>query len=140
MQTCCDTARLGLLARTETHTRCGFHDTIGLSSVTATGITLGLGTLVTTLYGQSALQVHVQHRPVADWLETKGLSKRSRHTAERDHLPQCGTRRRSSLAHPGDSRTGDIAFGNDSEPFGHPAWPVTKTTLVSTGRRARMIG
>jgi hypothetical protein len=31
--------------------------------------------LVTHLYGQSALQVHVQHRPVADGLETKSPAK-----------------------------------------------------------------
>jgi hypothetical protein len=31
--------------------------------------------LVTTLYGQSALQVHVQHRPVADRLERKTSAK-----------------------------------------------------------------
>jgi hypothetical protein len=31
--------------------------------------------LVTTLYGQSALQVHVQHRPVADRHEEKASAK-----------------------------------------------------------------
>ena len=129
--------RVRRLSRAQTYTRRSLNDTIGLSSVTATGITLRLGTLVTTLYGQSALQVHVQHRRVADGLETKGLSKRSRHAPERDHLPQCGTPLRYSLARTGDSLTRDIAFGNYSEPFGHPAWSVTKTT---PGRTAAVLG
>jgi hypothetical protein len=39
-------------SRSMTHTRVGLNDTIGPSSVAATGITTRLGTLVTTQYGQ----------------------------------------------------------------------------------------
>jgi hypothetical protein len=66
------------------HTPRALHDTIGLSSVTATGITIELGMLVTTQYGQPASRVHVLRRRVADGHETKVHSKRSRRTGERD--------------------------------------------------------
>src|SRR4051812_26170746 len=81
------------------HTLRLLHDTIGPSSVTATGITRWVATLVTTQYGRTAVWVHVQHRQVP------AAFKQNR--PEKDHQPQCGTRPRSSLAHPGDPRAGD---------------------------------
>ena len=51
------------------HTHRSLDDTIGPSSVTATGITLGPAILVTTQYGRVALWVHPVHRPVAALLD-----------------------------------------------------------------------
>ena len=48
-----------------THTLRPPHDTIGPSSVAATGITDPAAMLITTQYGQVAAGVHVQHRQVA---------------------------------------------------------------------------
>jgi hypothetical protein len=59
--------------------------------------------------------------------------------AERDHLPQCGTRRPSSLAQTGDFRTDDVGLGNYSAPSGHPTRTVTKSTSAGEGHRTRMI-
>ena len=67
-------------SRSSSHTRVGLNDTIGPSSVAATGITTDLGILVTTQYGRSAPRVHVQHRQLRDRPETKTSSKRSRGT------------------------------------------------------------
>src|SRR3954468_12084936 len=61
-----------------TLTRVCLNDTIGPSSVAATGITTDLGTLVTTQYGHPACWVHVLHRRLRDQPETKASSKRSR--------------------------------------------------------------
>src|SRR5690242_8515860 len=67
-------------SRSRTLTRVGLNDTIGPSSVAATGITTELGMLITTQYGRSASRVHVQHRQLRDRSETKTSSKRSRGT------------------------------------------------------------
>ncbi len=47
------------------HTRRPLHDTIGSSSVAATGITACDAMLVTIQYGAVAIWVHAQVRPVA---------------------------------------------------------------------------
>ena len=61
--------------RRRTHTRSPLHDTIGPSSVTATGITGNLAMLVTTQYGRVAEWVHVQDRPVAAGLDANLTAK-----------------------------------------------------------------
>ena len=61
--------------RDETHTLRPLNDTIGPSSVAATGITDVVGMLVTTQYGSVADRVHVQHRPVAAGLDTNATAK-----------------------------------------------------------------
>ena len=71
-----------------THTRRPVHDTIGLSSVTATGITGNLATLVTTQYGSVANWVHVQDRPVAAGPEANTRRNRPYLREERDPQPQ----------------------------------------------------
>src|SRR3954451_6500058 len=65
-------------SRSSSHTRVALNDTIGPSSVAATGITKVLGMSITTQYGRPASRVHVQHRQLRDRLEPKASSKRSR--------------------------------------------------------------
>jgi hypothetical protein len=50
------------------HTLRPLHDTIGPSSMTATGITAASAILVTTLYGSVAEWVQLKHRQVAERL------------------------------------------------------------------------
>jgi len=55
-------------SRSSSHTRVALNDTIGPSSVAATGITKVLGMSITTQYGRPASRVHVQHRQLRDRL------------------------------------------------------------------------
>src|SRR3954464_12366726 len=84
-------------SRSRTHTRVGLNDTIGPSSVAATGITTELGMLVTTQYGRSASRVQVQHRQLRDRSETKASSKSSRGTGP--NRTTCHNAARSAVVH-----------------------------------------
>ena len=64
--------------RDMTHTLRPLHDTIGPSSVAATGITDPAAMLVTTQYGLVAARVHVQHRQVAAGHEANVSAKAPR--------------------------------------------------------------